>query len=155
MNEETRSRHDEDHEEIPRLKKQVGRILSDRESEKATQERANSRIEERVRSIEVNGREIGEISTKVDGLVSSFEEFRAEIRRGRDEDKKWRDLHDGQGTGTTHSQMWTAINGAKSEAEKANNGVANIKTNASVLAAVIGVVTSFLSSMGINLWGPK
>lgn len=150
-----RSRHEEDHEEIPKLKKQVGRILSDRESEKATQERANSRIEERVKSIEANGREIGEISTKVDGLIASFERLEGEIRRGRDEDKKWRDLHDGQGTGTTHSQMWAAINGAKSEAEKANNGVANIKTNASILAAVTGLITSFLSSIGVSIWGPK
>lgn len=155
MNEEIRSRHDEDHEDIPVLKKQVGRLVSDFESEKGTQERANRRMEERIKSVELSSREIVEMGSDVKSLTRSFEEMRAEIRRNREEDRDWRQLHDGQGTGTTHSQMWVAIHDAKRSADKANNGVANIKTNASVMAGVIGVLTSFLSSLGINLWGPK
>lgn len=105
---------------------------------------------------ENGNREIGELSTKVDSLTAAFLDFREEYRKGRNDDHKWRDLHDGQGTNTTHKEMWSEIGKAKAEAAKANGEVANIKTNASIFAAISGAITSFLSNYGISFFGgPK
>lgn len=95
-----------------------------------------------------SNREIGELSTEIKSLACAFRDFRDEIRRGRDEDKKWRDLHDGQGDGTTHSKIWKEIDSTK-------DNISNIKANASFFGAIGGAISAALSSIGIHLFGPK
>lgn len=95
---------------------------------------------------ENGNRELGELATKVDTLTAAFRDFREEIRRGRQEDKEWRDLHDGQGERTTHKQMWRSI----SEAHK---DISQVKTRASFFGTLGGAISAALSVLGIKIFG--
>lgn len=98
---------------------------------------------------ETRFREIGEISTKVDGLITSFERLEGEIRRSRESDERWRDLHDGQGEGTTHKQMWRSIS-------KTNERINQVEIRSSVWGTIGGAISAALSLLGINIFGgPK
>lgn len=98
---------------------------------------------------ETRFREIGEISTKVDGLITSFERLEGEIRRGRESDERWRDLHDGQGEGTTHKQIWRSIS-------KTHEEINQVKVQSSIWGTIGGAISAALSLLGINIFGgPK
>lgn len=95
---------------------------------------------------ESGNRELGELAAKLDSLTTAFRDFRDEIRRGRQEDKEWRDLHDGQGENTTHKQMWRSISEAHKE-------ISHVKLQSSVWGTIGGAISAALSVIGIKLFG--
>lgn len=96
--------------------------------------------------MENGNRELGELSAKIDSLTRAFHDFRDEVRRGLDVGQQWRDRHDGQGSGTTHSKVWQELDGVR-------ESLSTLKANASFFGAVGGAISAALSVLGVKIFG--